>query len=281
MKKPLLAIALLLAILSGVAQAAGVERADAGSIFNNMDAQRKCPPVCDARGKTWDGNWRTEGAMRSTCDCKGDARSNERDNRKADNWSRRSGSQTVHSRFIVGDLDARNTCPNVCQANGQMTWDGNWRSVGLKSSCDCNPAPRNDRNDRNDDRRSDWNRRPPRSTPIQAGPIMGDSDARNTCPGVCRSQDRMAWDGNWRTTQFGRASECDCAPETRSTRDDDRWERNRRPRITPVQAGPIGNDTHARSTCPRVCDSNNRMIWDGNWRTTQMGRMSECDCKDR
>ena len=44
---------------------------DTGPIWNNFDAQRKCPGVCSAeRGSRWDGNWRTTRPGRtSQCDC--------------------------------------------------------------------------------------------------------------------------------------------------------------------------------------------------------------------
>jgi len=36
---------------------ARAEEVNAGPIWNNSDAQRKCPGVCGSRG--WDGNWHT------------------------------------------------------------------------------------------------------------------------------------------------------------------------------------------------------------------------------
>lgn len=41
---------------------------DAGPIFHQMEAERKCTAAC-GNDRTWDGNWRTVGAGRSTCDC--------------------------------------------------------------------------------------------------------------------------------------------------------------------------------------------------------------------
>lgn len=50
---------------------ARVQPVSAGPIWNNMDAQRKCPAVCSQQGAQWDGNWRTVAAGRdSTCDCR-------------------------------------------------------------------------------------------------------------------------------------------------------------------------------------------------------------------
>jgi hypothetical protein len=45
---------------------------EAGPIWNNDDAGKKCPRVCDRVGSSWDGNWRTTkwGSM-SVCSCGG------------------------------------------------------------------------------------------------------------------------------------------------------------------------------------------------------------------
>jgi hypothetical protein len=58
------------AILASPA-AAQVTRTPAGPIFNNPDAQRKCPDVCSRAGREWRGQWRTTGGMQSECDCEG------------------------------------------------------------------------------------------------------------------------------------------------------------------------------------------------------------------
>ena len=44
---------------------------------------------------------------------------------------------------------------------------------------------------------------------IEAGPIWADQDANNKCPQVCASRGGQ-WTGQWRTTQPGRMSVCDC-----------------------------------------------------------------------
>ena len=40
-------------------------------------------------------------------------------------------------------------------------------------------------------------------------------------------------------------------------------------------AGPIWGDFDAQRKCPNVCG---RDKWDGNWKTTQMGKTSVCKC---
>jgi len=48
-------------------------------------------------------------------------------------------------------------------------------------------------------------------------------------------------------------------------------------RAVEIEAGPIWNDMDAQSKCPRVCGANGGQ-WKGQWRTTEPGRMSLCDC---
>jgi hypothetical protein len=67
--------ALLWASLSAPVQAqypstVGTQDVAAGPIWNNDDAQTKCPSTCNRRGMTWNGNWNTVemGAM-SVCSC--------------------------------------------------------------------------------------------------------------------------------------------------------------------------------------------------------------------
>jgi len=50
-------------------QAGAVENFDAGPIWNNNDAQGKCPNVCGRNQRTWTGDWRTVGFNKSVCAC--------------------------------------------------------------------------------------------------------------------------------------------------------------------------------------------------------------------
>ena len=43
-----------------------------------------------------------------------------------------------------------------------------------------------------------------------------------------------------------------------------------------IQAGPIFSNMDAQNKCPGVCQRSNGRTWDGNWRTTEPGRMSVC-----
>jgi len=137
--KILFAVAMLVAVSGSAAQAASVVRADAGSIFHNLDAQRKCPAACEAKGGTWDGNWRTEpGTSRSTCDCKLDSRSH-RDERRRNDRKPRGRVRSIEAGAIGNDMHAKMVCPRVCESHGRLLWDGNWRTtqMGRMSECDC------------------------------------------------------------------------------------------------------------------------------------------------
>jgi hypothetical protein len=45
---------------------------------------------------------------------------------------------------------------------------------------------------------------------------------------------------------------------------------------TDVQAGPIWNNSDAEQKCPQTCKTNGG--WNGNWTTTEPGKMSVCGC---
>lgn len=91
----------------------------AGPIWNDADADRKCPKTCGKNN--WDGAWKTTkpGKM-SVCSCGGASRSR---------------TYQVDAGPIWGDFDAPKKCKAAC---GSSRWDGNWRTVsGGTSTCDC------------------------------------------------------------------------------------------------------------------------------------------------
>ena len=44
-----------------------------------------------------------------------------------------------------------------------------------------------------------------------------------------------------------------------------------------IEAGPIWDNNDAQAKCATACGG--RQNWDGNWHTTQFGRMSVCSCR--
>jgi hypothetical protein len=99
---------------------------EAGPIWNQADAQRKCPQVAKANGGTWNGQWRTTvpGRM-SVCEL---------------------GLPPSRGRYVVevieagpiwSQSDAEKKCPEVAKANGG-TWNGQWRTTvpGKMSVCE-------------------------------------------------------------------------------------------------------------------------------------------------
>ena len=97
---------------------------EAGPIWGDFDAQRKCPNVC-GRDK-WDGNWKTtQMGRKSVCKCLGGSTKG----------LGGSGVLAVDAGPIWGNFDARGKCLKAC---GNRKWDGNWRTVGPgRSTCDC------------------------------------------------------------------------------------------------------------------------------------------------
>lgn len=101
---------------------------------------------------------------------------------------------------------------------------------------------------------------------ISTGPIWNNQDAQGKCPGVCSAAGRT-WDGNWTTTVPGTRSACSCTHDKKHDG-----------KTRSFNAGPIWNNADAQTKCPAVCISHDRS-WNGNWVTTQEGRMSQCECR--
>ncbi len=82
------------------AQAA--ETVEAGPIWNQQDAEKKCPSVCEKRGG-WTGHWWTtvQGKM-SVCQCKG-------------------ASDKLEGNYIIRSTHG---CPNGKWCNAELSWDG-------------------------------------------------------------------------------------------------------------------------------------------------------------
>jgi hypothetical protein len=106
---------------SGIANAVDIQ---AGPIWNNKDAQGKCPGVCSSHQLTWNGNWTTTvpGKM-SVCGCDG-----------------ASAARDIEAGPIWSNKDAGGKCPSVCSKN-EMNWNGQWTTTvqGKMSVCGCVP----------------------------------------------------------------------------------------------------------------------------------------------
>jgi len=108
---------LVLATTFATSAMAETKDVNAGPIWNNNDAQVKCPATCSPNNVKWNGQWRTtvEGQM-SVCgsDQAGD----------------------VKAGPIWNNNDAQTKCPAVF-ANDK--WNGQWRTTveGKMSVCGC------------------------------------------------------------------------------------------------------------------------------------------------
>ncbi len=112
---------------------------------------------------------------------------------------------------------------------------------------------------------------PAHAVEMPAGPIWNNMDAQNKCPNVCRQNGNAQWNGNWRTLPGTATSVCDCdvAPGGRTRPAGTQW----------VDAGPLWHQMDAQNKCPDVCRRSGGRSWDGNWKTTEPGRMSVCSCQ--
>jgi len=99
---------------------------EAGAIWNQADAQRKCPEVAKANGGTWNGQWRTTvpGRM-SVCEL------------SLPPSRGRYVVEAIEAGPIWSQSDAEKKCPEVAKAKGG-TWNGQWRTTvpGTMSVCE-------------------------------------------------------------------------------------------------------------------------------------------------
>jgi hypothetical protein len=99
---------------------------EAGPIWNQADAQRKCPEVAKANGGTWNGQWRTTvpGRM-SVCEL------------RLSPSRGRYVVEAIEAGPIWSQSDAETKCPEVAKTNGG-TWNGQWRTTvpGKMSVCE-------------------------------------------------------------------------------------------------------------------------------------------------
>lgn len=120
--------------------------------------------------------------------------------------------------IIVNSFDANGICPNVCSGADGARWTGNFSTRGRTCECNYGGGRRDHSGGRSYNGGTGSGGRhpgygPPRRPDVRsvdAGPIFSNMQAQGICPGVCMSQGRT-WNGNWRTTQPGRMSVCDCA----------------------------------------------------------------------
>ena len=122
-----------LALPPGVSAQTQKTAVDAGPIWNQADAEEKCPQVAASYGGVWDGQWRTTvpGTM-SVCEVK---------------YVGRPGKyvvKEVDAGPIWNQGDADKKCAELANAKGGV-WDGQWRTTvpGTMSVCELRlPRPK-------------------------------------------------------------------------------------------------------------------------------------------
>jgi mannan-binding protein len=123
MRRFVFVLCLGLALAALQAAAAHACDVNAGPIWNQQDAEQKCPGTCTGAGYTsWNGQWKTTvpGKM-SVCGCV--------------------VVKDVDAGPIWNQADANKKCPGVCQ-NAGATWNGQWTTTvpGKMSVCGCSNA---------------------------------------------------------------------------------------------------------------------------------------------
>ncbi|MCX5742570.1 MAG: mannan-binding lectin [Proteobacteria bacterium] len=113
-----------------------VHAVNAGPIFDQAEAQVKCPTVCQAPSR-WNGGWRTiKATVMSQCDCVDPLPAAPPPPHPAKLKVR-----PVVTEAIWSNSDAKEKCAKVCTA--PLTWAGGWRTIkrNQTSECDCLEPP--------------------------------------------------------------------------------------------------------------------------------------------
>jgi len=99
---------------------------EAGAIWSQSDAERKCPEVAKTNGGTWNGQWRTTvpGRM-SVCEV------------RLTPSKEIKVVELIEAGPIWSQYDAEKKCPEAAKKNGG-TWNGQWRTTvpGRMSVCE-------------------------------------------------------------------------------------------------------------------------------------------------
>ncbi len=253
------------------------EAIEAGPIWDQADAETKCPAVAQENNGTWTGQWWTTvpGEM-SVCQVKfitaaieagpiwdqADAETKcpvvaqENNGTWTGQWwttvpgemsvcqvtLNESTTEAIEAGPIWDQADAETKCPVVAQENNG-TWTGQWWTTvpGEMSVCQLiiNESP---------------------TVAIEAGPIWDQTDAETKCPAVAQ-ENNGTWTGQWWTTVPGEMSVCQVTLSESTTEE--------------IEVGPIWDQADAETKCPAVAEENNG-TWTGQWSTTVPGEMSVC-----
>ena len=184
-----------LLIASGPAAAkgggGGGKWVEVGPIWNQQDAENKCPKAARRQGMTWSGQWKTTvpGQM-SKCQL---------------SYGQGGGGRgkMVEVGPIWNQADAEVKCQKAARKSGGI-WSGQWRTTrqGIMSECEIKnahatgliwPEPKKDKG-------SKWM--------IEVGPIWNQTDAELKCLRAA-SQAGAQWTGQWKTTRPGQMSVCE------------------------------------------------------------------------
>jgi hypothetical protein len=109
---------------------------------------------------------------------------------------------------------------------------------------------------------------------VEAGPLWNQMDADRKCPRVARDAGGT-WTGQWHTTIPGQMSVCEVA----GAHEGRGWiDIHKGHKVKSVEVGPIWNQMDAERKCTAAARERGG-TWNGQWRTTVPGRMSECDIR--
>lgn len=132
------ALLLVAAPLAPALAKSGETTVEAGPIWNQIDAESKCPKAAGKAGGTWTGKWwTTKPGRMSVCEIKAGSASRLRWPEPPEGKQNRGSGRTVEVGPIWNQIDAQNKCPKAAQGVG-ATWTGQWWTTvpGRMSVCE-------------------------------------------------------------------------------------------------------------------------------------------------
>lgn len=202
---------------------------------------------------------------------------------------------------IFSQFQAKRRCPKVCKRGER--WNGQWRTTKRHkmSVCGCDPiapppappapvvAPPTVRV------------QPPPDETVAPGPavpaphvelrvkrIRKAKHAARLCTAACTSAGHAGFTGHWWSGPSKKHSTCQCVAVAKPVVRVRTHPPAPAPRPAPApvvpgtekfvrEAGPLWKQPDADKTCPGVCAAAEAK-WNGQWWTTQPGKMSVCEC---
>lgn len=259
-----------------------VKAVDAGKIWSDEHAKRRCNRLAEKNNGNWSGVWRDSPNGKRGSVCMINIATTYKPTYQTTPVDRPTGAQFRSVRNVragaIWDGDhAERKCPVVAQ-NAKGTWTQRWNKTGPGNESVCEvrfsnlspeptiPAPTQTPNNT-------------RTRNVAAGPIWDDKQAESKCP-VIAANNKAKWTGNWTKTGPGNTSVCEISVVVSTNTTQVPVNQSSSSTVREVAAGGIWDQAQANSKCP-VIAANNKAKWTGRWRKINANNDAVCEIDTR